>query len=82
MFSWNNFDLFVSVVDVETHEKVALKLVSEVVINSHVACFVIFMIHVSIVVVHCIGCYSNTFLYIFIGFLGTCEYKASSSSSL
>jgi hypothetical protein len=54
MFSWNNFDLFVSGVDVETQEKVALKLVSEVVINSHVACFVIFMIHVSIVVVHCI----------------------------
>jgi hypothetical protein len=44
-------DLFVSGVNVQTQEEVAVKLVSEVVMDSHVACLEIFMIYVAIVFV-------------------------------
>jgi hypothetical protein len=44
-------DLFVSGVNVQTQEEVAVKLVSEVVMDSHVACLEIFMTYVAIVFV-------------------------------
>jgi hypothetical protein len=42
-------DLFVSGVNVQTQEEVAVKLVSEVAMDTHVACLEIFMIYVAIV---------------------------------